>query len=206
MKKTILAFLLSLSIAGAAMAAPASYDFKDPKGVNAISFHLDSLLEPIAGTANGISGTVSFDPANPAATTGTIVVATPSLKVTNDTMRDHLLSEGWIDAAGHPEITFAIESLSDVSTAGTTTTATAHGSFTLKGVTKDISVPVKLTYLADAFGKRINKPEIGGDLLVVRGEFSISRSDYGIRPGQNEDKVADQIDLSIAMVGSAPDA
>ena len=91
-------------------------------------------------------------------------------------------------------------------TDGNTTTGHAIGTFTLKGVTKDIKVPVKITHLAGAFGKRINKPEMGGDLLVVRGEFSISRSDYGIRPGQNEDKVADQIDLSIALVGSAPQA
>ncbi len=206
MTKTITTLLLSLSLAGISAADPVSFDFKDPKGVNAISFHLDSLLEPIAGTANGISGTVSYDPANPAATSGTIVVATPSLTVTNSTMRDHLLSEGWVDAAGHPEITFAITDLSHVETDGKTTTAHANGTFTLKGVTKEISIPVKITHLAGAFGQRINKPELGGDLLVVRGDFSISRSDFGIRPGQNEDKVADQIDLSIAVVGSAPQA
>ena len=41
--------------------------------------------------AGGVTGTVSFDPANPAATTGKIVVATSSLTVANAMMGDHTL-------------------------------------------------------------------------------------------------------------------
>ncbi len=198
---------ISLLLASASFAVGATtFDFKDPKGVNAISFHLDSLLEPISGNAAGISGHVTYDPANPAATKGVIEVATASLTVPNDTMREHLLSPGWIDAGNHPTITFAITGLDAVATDGNTTTAQAHGHFTLKGVTKDILVPVTLTHLAGAYGQRINKPELGGDLLVVRGKFSVSRADYGIKPGQNEDKVADEVELSIAIVGGAPAA
>ncbi len=199
------ALLASLALAASVTAAPTSFDFKDPKGVNAVQFHLDSLLEPIAGTAGGVTGTVSFDPEAPAATTGKIVVAASSLKVPNSTMTEHLLGDGWIDAAGHPEITFELVKLDNVKTAGTTTTADATGKFTLKGVTKDVSLPVKLTYLPNALEKR-TKPGNKGDLLVVRGEFTILRADYGIKPGQNEDKVANEIKLTLAIVGSAPKA
>ncbi len=204
MKPTAL-LLASLALAASLTASPTSFDFKDPKGVNAVQFHLDSLLEPIAGTAGGVTGTVSFDPSAPAATTGKIVVASGSLKVPNGTMTEHLLSDGWIDAAGHPEIVFELVKLDNVKTSGTTTTADASGKFTLKGVTKDVSLPVKLTYLADALEKR-TKPGNKGDLLVVRGEFTILRVDYGIKPGQNEDKVANEIKLTLAIVGSAPKA
>jgi polyisoprenoid-binding protein YceI len=206
MNKSILASLLSLAIAGSALAAPLSFDFKDPKGVNAIQFHLDSLLEPIAGTASGVTGTVSFDPANPGATTGKIVVAASSLTVSNSMMTEHLQGNNWLDVANNPEITFELGQLSDVQTTGNTTSATATGKFTLKGVTKEISVPVRLTHLAGAFGKRINKPELGGDLLVIRGEFTINRADYGIQPGKNEDKVNPEIKLTLAIVGGAPQA
>jgi len=201
MRKTLIA---SFAVLGTSLSAATSFDFKDPKGVNAISFHLDSLLEPIAGTASGITGTVDFDPANPGATTGTIVVTTNSLTVPNDTMEEHLHSAGWLDASGHPEIVFEITGLEKAMTDGNTTKAHATGNFSLKGVTKAVTVPVTLTHLEGAFGKRMNKPDMGGDLLVVRGEFSISRADYGIKPGQNEDKVADQVDLTIAIVGGAP--
>ncbi len=203
MKKSLL--LASLALATSLSAAPISFDFKDPKGVNAIQFQLDSLLEPIVGTASGVSGVVSFDPAAPATTTGKIVVTADSLKVPNATMTGHLVSEAWIDAAKNPEISFELVKLDNVKTSGTTTTADATGKFTLKGVTKEVSLPVKLTYLADALEKR-TKPGNKGDLLVVRGEFTIRRGDFGIQPGKNEDKVSTDIKLSIAIVGSAPKA
>ncbi len=206
MKKHIIATLFSIAAAGVLSAAPQTFDFKDPKGVNAIQFHLDSVLEPISGTAGGVTGTVTFDAANPAATTGKIVVATNSLTVSNAMMTDHLRGENWLNAPANPEIVFELTKLDNVKTSGNDTTATASGKFTLKGVTKEISVPVKLTYLAGAFGKRINKPEVGGDLLVIRGEFTILRGDYGIQPGKNEDKVNPEIKLSLAIVGGAPKA
>lgn len=205
MKKTLLTTLFSLAIAGALTAAPISFDFKDPKGVNTIQFHLDSLLEPISGTAAGITGTVSFDPAAPAATSGKIVVATKSLVVPNATMTEHIHGNNWLDVAAHPEISFEVTKLDNVVTKGNETSATAHGKFTLKGVTKDISVPVKLTYLADALEKR-TRPGNKGDLLVIRGEFTIQRGDYGIQPGKNEDKVNPEVKLSLGIVGSAPKA
>jgi len=206
MKTRLLPSLLALAAAATLGAAPKTFDFKDPKGVNAIQFHLDSVLEPISGTAGGVTGSVSFDPANPAATSGKIVVATKSLVVSNATMTEHLQSPMWVDAAANPEIVFELTKLADVKTSGNDTTGTATGKFTLKGVTKEISVPVKLTYLADSYGKRLNKPELKGDLLVIRGEFTIKRGDYGIQPGKNEDKVNPEIKLSLGIVGGAPQA
>lgn len=203
MKKIL---LVSLVLSSVLNAAPTSFDFKDPKGVNAIQFSLDSLLEPISGTGSGVSGLVSFDPANVGATSGKIVVTTASLTVSNSMMTDHLRGEKWLNASVHPEIVFELVKLDNVQTSGTTTTATATGKFTLHGVTKNLSLPLKLTHLAGAFGKRVNKPEIGGDLLVIRGEFTINRSDYAIMAGQMEDKVNPEIKLTLAIVGSAPKA
>ncbi|KXU37093.1 hypothetical protein AXK12_02305 [Cephaloticoccus capnophilus] len=186
----------------AATAAPQAFDFTDPKGVNAIQFKLDSLLEPISGTASGVSGKVHYNPENPTETTGKIVVATQSALVSNAVMTEHMLGEQWLDAANNPEIVFELTSLSNTQTEGNNTTATATGKLTLKGITREISVPVRLSYLPGAFGKRINKPEVPGDLLVIRGEFSIARADFGIMPGQHEDKVNPEIALSLAIVGS----
>jgi polyisoprenoid-binding protein YceI len=203
--------LLSIAFAGftvlTAAAAPQTFDFKDPKGVNAIQFQLDSLLEPIAGTASGIGGQVTFDPADIAATRGEIEVAAKSLTTPNNTMTEHLHSAGWVDVETHPEISFEFAKLADVQSTGENRwSAVAHGKFTLKGVSKDIAVPVTLSHLPGQAGKRINKPELGGDLLVVRGAFSIERAEFGIKPGQNEDKVAPVIQLTFALVGTAPQA
>ena len=64
--KTKLAILASIGVTGTALAAPQTFDFKDPKGINNAGFKLDAPLEAINGNASGVSGTVTFDPANPA--------------------------------------------------------------------------------------------------------------------------------------------
>ena len=202
MKLAFHTLMLSVAFTGVVHAAPLSFDFKDPKGVNNAVFKLDAPLEAITGSASGVSGTVTFDPANPAATAGKIMIATASLHVPNAMMKDHLQSADWMDVAKFPEITFEAKELKNVKTAGDTTTADAAGSLTIRGVTKDVSVPVKLTYLKDKLGLRV--PDQKGDLLVIRASFAIQRADYGINPAAPKDKVSDTIDLTLSIAGAAP--
>ncbi len=201
MKLTLPLFLVVTSLTAAALAGPMSFDFKDPKGVNNAVFKLDAPLEAINGSASGITGSVQFDPANPAATKGKIVVASASLNVSNPMMKEHLHSAKWLDVAKFPAIVFDAKELKNVKTSGDVTTADAVGSLTLHGVTKNITVPVKLTYLKDKLEKRI--PNMKGDLLVIRSNFAVKRSDYGIIPGQMEEKVSDEIELTLSIAGAA---
>lgn len=182
-----------------------SFDFEDAKGVNSVSFILDAPLEQINGNAKGITGTVTFDPEAPEATSGKIVVATDSLTVTNDKMQEKMLGEDWLDAGKYPGIVFDAKSLTKVEASDTNFKAHLTGHFTLKGITKEITIPVTLTYLSGMLGARTNgKAE--GDLLVIRASFTINRSEYGIKPGQSADKVAEEIELRLAIAGAAPDA
>lgn len=182
-----------------------TYDFEDPKGVNNVSFLLDAPLESISGNAKGVSGIVTFDSENPNAVSGTITIETASLTATNNKLQEHMLGKGWLDAASHPAITFVAKSISKVEELKDGFKAQLAGDFTLKGVAKELTVPVTFTYLPDMLGKRSNGA-MEGDLLVLRSTFTIKRSDYGIRPGQNLDKVADEIELRLAIAGAAPDA
>ncbi len=204
MSKVLLTSLAALAFAGAAFAAPTSFDFKDAKGVNNVRFDLDAPLESMSGTANGVTGTVVFDPANPAATTGKIVVAADSLRLPNARMQEHLHGAQWIDVAKYPEISFEIVKFANVKTNGGETTADVTGKFTLRGITKEITVPVKLSYLPDALSRR--QPNAKGDLLVVRADFVITREAFGIQPGQRLDTVGNEIKLSLAIAGAAPKA
>jgi polyisoprenoid-binding protein YceI len=201
--KTKLVLLIALgSLAGTAFVASQTFDFKDPKGVNNAVFKLDAPLEALSGNATGISGTVTFDPADPSAAKGKIIVASSSLHVSNPMQQQHLLSDKWMDAAKYPEISFEAKELKNVKTNGDTTTAEVAGTFTLKGISKEITVPVKFTYLKDKLGQRV--PNQKGDLLVIRANFSIKRSDFGIMPGQMEEKVSDTIDLTLSIAGASP--
>ena len=190
-----------VALATAVYAAPQSFDFKDPKGVNNAVFNLDAPLESVNGSASGITGTVSFDPENPAATTGKIVVAAESLTVPNPMQKEHLHSPNWLDVAKYPEITFEAKSLANVKTEGNITTADVTGTFNMHGVSKEVTVPVKLTYLKDKLSARV--PNLHGDLLVIRANFSINREDFGIQKGQYEDKVSPTINLTLSIAGAS---
>jgi polyisoprenoid-binding protein YceI len=194
--------MLTAAFAVTAFGATQSFDFKDPKGVNNVVFNLDAPLEAITGSANGISGKVDFDPANPGGAKGKIVIASSTLHVGNPMMKDHLHSENWLDVKKYPEITFEAKELKNVKTMGDVTTADASGTLTIKGVAKDKTIPVKLSYLKDKLGQRV--PNQKGDLLVIRSNFQVKRSEFNIMAGQNEDKVSDIIDITLSLAGASP--
>ena len=198
-----LVWLLILSVAPGVLSADSmKFDFKDPKKVNNVVFLMDAPLESISGTAVGISGSVSFDPAKPASTIGKIVLATSSMHVDNPVMKKHMLDEGWMNVSKFPTIEFVAGEMTNIKTNGINITGTIAGKLTVKGVTKKVSVPVRLTYLK---GMLIKRNRVPGDLLVLRSDFTIKRSDYGINAGNNEEKVSDEIELKLRVAGAAPD-
>jgi len=201
MKKTITTLLAAAVIGSVASAKAIDFDLVDPKGVNNIVFLLDAPLESINGTATGISGKVSFDPSSPESTSGKVVVAVASMSVANSKMEEHIMGGKWMNAEKYPEITFELSSLSDLVNEGKKVKAVAKGTMSMKGVSKEISVPVSLTYLEGAMAARQRTP---GDILVIRSNFTVSRSDFGINAGQNEDKVADEVELRLSIAGFAP--
>jgi polyisoprenoid-binding protein YceI len=202
MKNILIASLSLLSFVSLSLAAPLEFDFKDPKGVNNVVFKTDAPLESINGTASGISGKVTFDPQDPGAVKGKIVVATSSMHVGNPMQKEHLHGANWMDAAKYPELTFEATGGKNVKTDGDVTTADVTGKMTIKGITKEITVPIKMTYLKDKLGQRV--PNQKGDLLVLRSNFSIKRSDFGIGGAKLEEKVANDIELNLSVAGAAP--
>jgi polyisoprenoid-binding protein YceI len=199
MKKLLLTLVSGL-VAGTVLAAPQQFNFKDPKGVNNAVFKLDAPLEAINGSANGVSGTITFDPNSPEATRGRIVVTSATLHVPNPSMKDHLHGAQWMDVAKHPEITFEAKEFKNVKRDGDNITADVTGTFSLRGVSKELTVPVRMTYLKDKLGARSNG-QMQGDLLVIRSTFPLKRGDFGINPSAPKDKVAEEIELTLSIAG-----
>lgn len=195
--------LAALVAAESVRAAGTEFDFKDPKGVNSIAFILDSLVEPFSGVASGISGKVTFDPADPKATKGTITVETKSLHIVNKGMKDTMHGADWLDAAKHPNIEFTFKKVADYKSAGDNVfDLTVVGDLTCKGVTKELTVPVKATYLPGKLGERSSKQT--GDLLVLRSNFSMKRKDFGIKADMPDKVVAEEIQLRVSIAGVSP--
>jgi len=137
------------------------------------------------------------------ATKGKLVVATSSLQVANGMMKEHMLGDQWLNAKANPEITFEVKKISDIKKNGDKGEAEVSGIFTLNGVSKEITVDAKATYLPGRLAER-SPQKTPGDLLVIRSKFTIKRSDYNIQPGKNLDKVSDEIELELAIAGAAP--
>ena len=202
MKSNCLILLAAVCSAATLSAAPIEFDFKDPKGVNNVIFKLDAPLEAINGTASGISGKATFDPENPGAVIGKIIVQAASMHLGNPMQKEHLHSDQWMSVAKFPEISFEVVGAKDAKNEGNVTTADVAGKITIKGITKEITVPVKMTYLKGRLKERM--PGKDGDLLVLRTNFAVHRKDFGIQPGRNEDKVSDEIELNLSLAGAAP--
>ena len=107
-----------------------------------------------------------------------------------------------MDVAKYPEIVFEVGGAKNVKTEGDVTTADITGKMTIKGASKEITVPVKMTYLKDKLGQRV--PNQKGDLLVLRSTFTVKRSDFAIGGAKMEEKVSNDIELNLSLAGSSP--
>ena len=182
-------------------AKPIVFDFKDPKGVNNIIFQLDAPLESINGSADGLSGTVEFDPRNPESTKGTLFLDVKSLHVGNPVLKEHMHGDDWLEVKKFSQIKFHLSQLQNIKKINNDYHADAKGKMTIRNVTVQINVPVKLTFLKDMLIKRNRVP---GDLLILRSKFTVKRDDFDIQKGQKLDKVANEIEISVNLAGAAP--
>lgn len=187
-------------------AAETAFDFKDPKGINAITFLLDSVLEPIAGWATGISGSVRFDPDAPEKISGTIAVDANSITLALPMMTEHVRSADWLDTVKFPKIEFKFKQVAEIkSKENQVFDLTVVGDFSCRGVTKEMTVAVQARFLPGKFRNRYRSPGAKGDLLVLRSDFTIRRSDFNIKPGAMTDMVAEDIQVRLSIVGGNVD-
>lgn len=196
--------LTSLSLAalvGLTAAAASATDFEIMTApVSTATYTSDADLETISGTSVQVSGTIATDLKDPSKTSGTITIPVTSL-VSGVAMRDeHMAGKDWLNAAQFPNITFTIKSLklkgdSKTLANGTSVQADATGDFTLHGVTKTITIPVRASYREVPAGQVYG---LEGNLLRIETNFSIKLSDYGVNiPAPLTAKVANALSLTV---------
>lgn len=200
-RRTLLvSFFSGLLAASASAAASKEFNFKDPKGVNSMSFVLDSEFEPIMGLATGISGTVSFDPADAKKTTGKIVVDAESINCSNPAMTKVLHAEDWLNVEKNAEVSFTFKEVKEAkSTSAGEFELSVVGDFTCAGVMKEMTIPVKASYKKDGAGSRLRGAK--GDLLILRAAFTINRKDFKIKTDMGPQVVSEEIQIRASIVG-----
>lgn len=177
-----------------------TFNFADRGGRNQASFFSTTPLEDIRGLSNDVKGTVTFNVNDIKSLKGRISVSTASIKTGIDLRDEHLRSADWLDADKYPEITFTIKSVKEVKqVTDNQLQIKVVGDFTLKGITKEITADATLTYLDESEQTKMRAP---GDLLGVKANFNVQLSDFGVKNKIVGQKVAENIEVSVNMVGS----
>ena len=184
----------------ASAAAAVTFDFKDPKGVNAIGFFVDSELEPIMGFVRGIEGEITYDPSSPESFRGEIRFAATDIACSNPRMSQVLAGADWLSAEQFGRVAFTFNGVSAANRVDDhTARLTVSGRLELRGVTIDKPVEITATHVPGGAAKR--GAAKSGDLLVLRSSFAIDRTDFNLKPEGPFNKVGRAIDLNVAIAG-----
>lgn len=204
MKSTINFTVVLILLLGLNLTAQTfSTDSKD--GRNQAQFISDAPLEKIVGLVSGLDATIMINlndiTKNPM---GKVKVEVNKIRTGIDLRDEHLRSESWLNAAKYPYVEFQLTGFKNLSstklTDGQKVQATAIGKFSLHGITKEIEVPVTLTYYKES---ERTKAKIPGNLLVTNAEFKIKLSDYGIKiPSMVVGKLNDEVLITANFVSS----
>jgi len=162
--KLVLVTLLAFGAAIAARAAEDSYKI-DPVH-STVGFSVRHMvINSVKGKFKQFSGTVVMDGETIKEAQGTIQTASVD---TGNTQRDNdLRSPNFFDAAKYPTITFKTK---QVEKKGDETILT--GDYTMHGVTKEISLPVKVSGPV--------KDPFGGTRIGLEGKTKLNRKDFGM--------------------------
>ncbi len=143
----------------------------------------------LSGQFGAGSGSITVDPAKPAATKVDVTFPVDQLSTTAARFTEHLKSKDFFDVANNPTARF-------VSTAVTPTAhgATMTGNLTLKGVTKPVTLQVHFVGAGNnPMSKKLN--------FGFHATGTINRSDFGL--GYAVPAVSDKVDLTINAAFSA---
>jgi len=133
-----------------------------------ITFQVRHLLSKVRGRFSAFAGTITFDAANPAASSVNVNIQSASID-TNEAQRDgHLKGADFFASDTYPTVSFVSQSIT--STGGDQ--YNVEGDLTIRDVTKRITVPV--SFLGTA------KDPWGNEKVAFEAEFTINRKEFGL--------------------------
>lgn len=133
-----------------------------------VFFQVRHLVTKVRGRFSDFEGTITYDEANPAASSVNFSIKTASID-TNVSDRDtHLRSADFFSAEEHPTLTFRSKKI----TKKGGDSYDVVGDLSMRGTTKEITLPV--TFLGNA------TDPWGGKRVGFEAETTVNRKDYGL--------------------------
>lgn len=203
--KKIYTLILLIFLGGNYLSFSQAKNFKLNENVatSSITFFSKSVFEDISGNVEKgtFNSSISFDIANPSNTKGNVSLKVSGMKTGMATRDKHLLAPDWLDEAKYPNIVFEITKLDAVKSSvignKTILTAVAVGKFIMHGISKEMSIPITITHIAES---DVTKKRAPGDFLNVEGKFDIKWKDFGVKGKKGtEGKVGETINCEIKL-------
>jgi len=145
---------------------------------SSIKFTIKNFGVNTGGNFKGLEGTIAFDKDNPEKANFTMSVEATTVNTDNDSRDGHLRKAEYFDVANHPKITFTSEKVT-----GKNGNMTATGQLTIKGTSKNISIPFKAAPKDDGY--------------LFEGSFQINRRDFKV--GGNSVVLGDNVTVSLSV-------
>lgn len=188
-------------------AAGRVYHLRYPGHSAQVTFTSEAPLERIVGTTNRVVGYLVAEVDDDGALTGGLRSGAFRLPVASlrsgIPLRDeHMRSERFLHASAHPEVTFVLESTTDIERVRedngvATYSLTLVGEMTIKGTTRLMRVPARVVFMPESDQTRLAGQ---GDALALRCSYTIDRADFGIAPNFVTADLADVIEIDQFLV------
>src|SRR5579859_111498 len=149
MRNKVLGLLLGvLTLFGSALAAD---EYKiDPVHSNVGFAVKHMVINTVHGRFGDYSGTIVYDEKDITKSTVNVTIKSASINTDNAQRDGHLKSPDFLDAQKFPDITFQSKSIEKKADG-----FVAHGALTIRGVTKDVDLPFKLSGPITAMGSQL---------------------------------------------------
>lgn len=160
----LLCAALALLVAGTVLAAIARP--VDPARSRVVAT-FRQMNVPVEGSFGRFSGSVNYDPANPAASSAELSIDTTSFDVGDEDYNAEVRKAEWFDSKAHPQARFRATSFRALGV----DRFEAEGELTLRGRTRTVKAQVNVK--TDGGGRRFE-----GELPLSRKAFGIGDPDW----------------------------
>jgi polyisoprenoid-binding protein YceI len=182
MRKILGLLLAVVAVCGSALAVD---EYKIDPNHSSVNFSVTHMMvSTVNGRFNTFEGKILFDDKDATKSSVTVNIKATSVNTDNTSRDTDLRSAGFFDVEKFPEITFQSKSIEKKGN-----DYVAHGTLTIKGVSKDVDLPFELKGPVDA-GK-------GGKVMGAHGSLTVNRQDYGVSKGAGMVGNDVKIDLNI---------
>ena len=133
-----------------------------------VSFQVRHLVTKVRGRFSDFEGTLDYDAQNPERSRVKFSITAASIDTSAADRDAHLRSPDFFSVDEHPKLTFISKSITSLGG----NRFDVAGDLTIRGVTKDVRIPV--AFLGSA------KDPWGGERIGFEGETTINRKDFGL--------------------------